>query len=141
MNWGTKLMIGMGCFMTMIIVYAVLMMRSDSDALVDTDYYEKGINYNLDYRKKAHVHMDRAEPTIVLRNDSLVVIFKREASGLMKMIRTADKKLDQHFEINTDQANTFKIPVGSQKTGLWKVQLDWTSMGRPYLYEKEVMLP
>jgi len=141
MNWGTKLMIGMGCFMTMIIVFAVLMMRSDSDALVDTDYYEKGINYNLDYRKKSHVNMDRAEPTIVLRNDSLVVTFKREATGLMKMIRTADKKLDQQFDIKTDQTHSFSIPVGKQKSGLWKVQLDWTSMGRPYLYEKEVMLP
>ena len=141
MNWGTKLMIGMGSFMTMIIVFAVLMMRSDSDALVDTDYYEKGINYNLDYRKKSHVNMDRATPTIELQNDSLIVTFKREATGLMRMIRTADKKLDQQFDIRTDQANTFKIPVGRQKSGLWKVQLDWTSMGRPYLYEKGVMLP
>ena len=141
MNWGTKLMIGMGCFMTMIIVFAVLMMRSDSDALVDTDYYEKGINYNLDYRKKSHVNMDRAEPAIELRNDSLVITFKREATGSMRMIRTADKKLDQRFDIRTDQTHTFKIPVSKQKSGLWKVQLDWTSMGRPYLFEKEVMLP
>lgn len=141
MNWGTKLMIGMGCFMTMIIVFAVLMMRSDSDALVDTDYYEKGINYNLDYRKKSHVNMDRAEPVIALRNDSLVVTFKREATGSMRMIRTADKKLDQQFDISTDQTHTFKIPVSRQKSGLWKVHLDWTSMGRPYLFEKEVMLP
>ncbi len=141
MNWGTKLMIGMGCFMTMIIIFGVKMMRSDSDALVDNDYYEKGINYNLEYRKKSHVNMDRATPTIILRNDSLVVVFKREASGIMKMIRTADKKLDTQFDVNTDQKNTFGVPVANKKSGLWKIQLDWKSMGRPYLYEKEVMLP
>lgn len=85
--------------------------------------------------------MDRATPTITLRNDSLIVDFKREASGWMKLIRTADKKLDQQFEITTDQRNSFRIPVSGKKSGLWKVQLDWKSMGRPYLYEKEVMLP
>jgi hypothetical protein len=141
MNWGTKLVIGMACFMTMIIVYAVLMMRSDKDALVDTDYYEKGINYNLEYRKKSHVREDRAEPKLELRNDSLVVTFTRAASGQLRIIRTADKRLDQQYEISTDTSKVFRVPVLKNARGLWKVQLDWTSMGRPYLYEKEVMLP
>jgi hypothetical protein len=141
MNWGTKLVIVMAMFMTMIIVYVVLMMRSDPDALVDTDYYEKGINYNADYRKKMHVRQDRATPTFSLRNDSLIVVFTREATGNMRMIRTADSKLDQRFEIDTDTGNMFRIPVSTMARGLWKVQLDWTSMGRPYLYEKELMLP
>lgn len=141
MNWGTKLMIGMAMFMAMIIVYVVLMMRSDSDALVDTDYYEKGINYNADYRKKLHVSQDRAEPTFTLRNDSLMIVFTWEAIGKMRMIRTADSKLDQRYDINTDTGKVFSIPVSTMARGLWKVQLDWTSMGRPYLYEKELMLP
>ena len=131
----------MACFMTMIIVYAVLMMRSDKDALVDTDYYEKGINYNLEYRKKSHVRQDRAEPKLELRNDSLVVTFARSATGQLRMIRTADKALDQQYEIDTDTAKVFTIPVRQKARGLWKVQLDWTSMGRPYLFEKELMLP
>jgi hypothetical protein len=141
MNWGTKLMIGMGMFMAMIIVYVVLMMRSDSDALVDKDYYEKGINYNADYRKKQHVRQDKAEPVITLQNDSLVIVFSRESSGKLLMIRTADSKLDQNYEIDTDTGKTFRIPVSKLAKGLWKIQLDWTSMGRPYLYEKELMLP
>jgi hypothetical protein len=141
MNWGTKLVIGMILFMIMIIVYAVLMIRSDSDALVDNDYYEKGINYNLDYRKKMHVRQDRAEPAILLRNDSLVVTFTREATGKIRMIRTANSKLDKSYELETDTTKVFKIPVINLARGLWKVQLDWSSMGRPYLYEKEVMLP
>lgn len=131
----------MGMFMAMIIVYVVLMMRSDPDALVDKDYYEKGINYNADYRKKLHVRQDLAEPNFTLRNDSLGILFKREANGKMRMIRTADSKLDQSYVIHTDTGKTFAIPVTGMARGLWKVQLEWSSMGRPYLYEKEVMLP
>jgi hypothetical protein len=141
MNWGTKITIVMLCFMTMIGTYAYLMMTSKSDELVDKDYYEKGINYDVDYNKKENVKRNHMEPAFLLRNDSLVVTFPAAAEGTLKLIRTADKKMDRAFKLETDADNQFKISTRGKGSGLWKVQMDWTTAGTPYLYEKEVMLP
>jgi hypothetical protein len=141
MNWGTKITIVMLCFMTMIGTYAYLMMTSKSDELVDKDYYEKGINYDVDYNKKENVKLNHMEPSVLLRNDSIVVTFPAAAYGILKLIRTADKKMDQSFRLETDLSNQFLIATPGKGSGLWKLQVDWTTSGTTYLYEKEVMLP
>lgn len=141
MNWGTKITIVMLCFMTMIGTYAYLMMTSKSDELVDKDYYEKGINYDVDYNKKENVKRNNMEPSVLLRNDSLVITFPAAAAGTLKLIRTADKTMDRGFPLETNDENQYKISIRGKESGLWKLQMDWTASGTPYLYEKEVMLP
>jgi hypothetical protein len=140
MNWGTKLIIGMLTFMSFIIVLVVLMFRSDRDALVDNDYYEKGINYNKDYNKKENVINDKAAPTVTIADNTIIITFTHHAAGTVKLIRTADKRMDLNLVLNTDSANRFQLPISGKASGLWKLQLDWTSNGTAYLYEKEVML-
>ena len=140
MNWGTKLIIGMLTFMTFIIVLVVQMFRSNNDALVDNDYYEKGIHYNIDYNKKENVIKDQAAPEVRIEANTIVITFKESATGTVKLIRTADKRMDQNLVLNTDAANQFQLPLTGKAGGLWKLKLDWKSNGTAYLYEKEVML-
>ena len=140
MNWGTKLIIGMLSFMTFIVVLAVLMIRSESDELVESDYYEKGINYNVDYNKKENVINDKAAPEVSIVNNNIVITFSHHAEGKLKLIRTSDKRMDQTLVLTTDSANQFQLPMTGKAAGLWKLQLDWKNDGREYLYEKEVML-
>ncbi|WP_316833338.1 FixH family protein [Pedobacter nutrimenti] len=139
-NWGTKLVIGLAVFMTFIIVLGIKMIRSKSDALVDNDYYEKGIHYDQDYLKKENVKKEHAEPVVERTTDTLVISFKQAAAGEVQLIRTADKKLDQKLELKTDSRNQFRIPVGQKASGLWKLKMEWKNDGKSYLYEKEVML-
>lgn len=140
MNWGLKIALGLGVFMTFIMVLAYLMMTSKNDDLVDADYYEKGINYNVDYDKKSRVTLDLATPDVVVANQQLTVTFKHNATGTIKLIRTADKDLDKNMTLKTDSLNQFIIPTTGLAPGLWKLQIDWNSNGISYLYEKEVML-
>lgn len=140
MNWGLKIALGLGVFMTFIMVLAYLMMTSKNDDLVDADYYEKGINYNVDYDKKSRVTLDQATPDVVVANQQLTVTFKHNATGTIKLIRTADKDLDKNMTLKTDSLNQFIIPTTGLATGLWKLQINWNSNGISYLYEKEVML-
>lgn len=140
MNWGTKLALGLATFMTFIVVLGILMIRSNDDALVDKDYYEKGINYNMDYDRKENVKRDHAEPLVILTEDNIVLTFSQQAAGKVKLIRTADKKMDKLLKLQTDTAKQFHIPVAGKAKGLWKLQLEWNSNGKDYLFEKEVML-
>jgi hypothetical protein len=141
MNWGSKLIIGMFCFMSMIVVFGVLMVRSKSDALVDTDYYEKGILYDAEYNKKRNVKQDHAEPIFEVTKDSLILTFAKPAEGKIKFIRMSNKNLDRAVSLQTESMNQAKFPILDKPRGLWKLQLDWQSADKAYIYEKEVMLP
>ncbi len=140
MNWGTKIIIGMVTFMTYILVLVFFMMTSDSDALVDNNYYERGIDYDKDYNKKENVIKDNAQPVVILTDDYITVKFTKNAIGTATLVRTADKRLDQSMILKTDDAHQFIMPIKGKATGLWKLQLDWKSNEKPYLHEKEIIL-
>lgn len=140
MNWGVKLMIGMLCFMSFIIVLAVLMINSKTDALVDTDYYEKGLDYDKDYNRKEQVKTDDAAPLIQIAEDHISLSFKDKAEGEVKLVRNSDKQLDKKITISTDTLNTVKIPLNGIEKGQWRLIISWTTDGKNYLNEQEVKI-
>lgn len=138
MNWGTKAVLGLATFMTFIIVLAVFMFNSDSDALVDNDYYEKGIGYNKDYNRKEQVNKDHAQPQLEMGPEMIKLTFKERAKGTVKLMRTSDKSLDRKITFETDTANQVIIPSSTLKKGSWRLIIDWVSNEKAYLYEKEI---
>ena len=139
-NWGTKLMIGMVSFMTFIIVLAVLMFNSTPDALVDNDYYEKGLNYDADYNRKEQVKADHAAPEIQVSTGEIVLTFKEAAEGRVKIVRPSDKRMDKVVLIKTDTEYKSVIPSDEIAKGRWKLIITWNSAGKSYLDEQEVMI-
>ncbi len=137
MNWGTKLGIGMGLFMSFIVTLGVLMLRSKSDDLVDTDYYEKGIGYEKDYIRKNQVQKDRAEPEIT-SSDSLKIVFQRPAKGRIRFIHPSDKTMDRMLDIVSGNGNQIELPLADMSKGQWKLLLEWESDGKAYMYDKEL---
>lgn len=140
MNWGTKLVIGMLCFMSFIIVLAVLMFNSKPDALVDTDYYEKGLNYDADYNRKEQVKKDHAEPEVNVVEKGLFITFKTPASGIVKLMRIADMRMDKSVRIHADAKKKVQIPLDDVAKGRWKLIISWENEGKSYLDEQEVMI-
>lgn len=140
MNWGTKLMIGMLCFMSFIVVLGVLMFNSKTDALVDTNYYEKGLEYDKDYNRKAQVQADNARPGIRLSPDHLMLSFKAAAAGEVRLVRNSDKKMDRRIAIQTNAHNQVNIPLNGIAKGPWRIIISWESNGKAYLDEQEVSI-
>lgn len=139
MNWGTKLVIGMGLFMAFIITLVVFMMRSDSDDLVDKDYYQKGIEYDKEYTQKNRVYQDKSEPYIYV-GDSLKIIFKKPAIGSIRFLHPSDNKNDRTLNMETRENNEFVFPLNEISKGNWKLILEWKSEGREYLFEKNILI-
>nr|WP_068892309.1 FixH family protein [Pedobacter panaciterrae] len=141
MNWGTKLLIGMLSFMAFIVVLGILMIQSETDALVDTDYYEKGLRYDDQYLRKEHVIKDNAVPTIELSGKDVVITFKTEADGTLKIMRTAKKSMDKIMNFKTGIGRTLIITSPDLAKGNWKFIMQWkTNNGRTYLNEQEVFI-
>jgi len=141
MNWGTKLVIGMLSFMTFIVVLGVLMFNSKTDALVDNDYYEKGLTYNADYNRKEQVKTDDAGPKLSIDQQNIVLSFKTEASGIINLQRSSDKSMDQRIALQTDEKYQAVIPLKGIARGQWHVIISWISDGKSYLDEQEIHIP
>ncbi len=140
MNWGTKLMIGMALFMCFIVALGIIMFNSKTDALVDNDYYEKGLNYDQEYNSKEQVKIDRASPKLNLQPGSILLQFKSPASGAVRLMRIADKKMDKNVRFHTSAENEIVISTSSLAKGRWKLIINWVAEGKNYLYEKEINL-
>lgn len=140
MNWGTKAAIGMATFMTFIMVLGVLMFNSNTDALVENDYYEKGIDYNKDYKRKEQVKTDQAKPKIESSQQRIILTFKENATGTLKLLRSSDKALDRTVSFKTDPTNRVIIPTESLKKGSWRIIAEWVSHEKAYLDEQEIII-
>lgn len=138
MNWGTKLVIGMGTFMAFIVTLGFLMFSSKTDALIENDYYQKGLQYDSTYLKKEQVKTDAATPEIAINQDLLTITFKAPATGNLILIRNSDKKMDRSVKINTGNLHMVNIPLTAFAKGQWRIQLSWTSNGKSYLFEDEI---
>lgn len=129
----------MALFMSFIITLAVLMIRSDSDDLVDTNYYEKGIEYDKDYVRKTQLIEDKAEPEISV-NDQLTIIFKSPAIGSIRFLHPSDNTKDSTMNINSGAGNQVEFPLDNFRKGHWKVSLEWESNGKSYMYDKNIII-
>ncbi|WP_313367950.1 FixH family protein [Sphingobacterium mizutaii] len=140
MNWGYKIVFGLGAFMLFIVGAGIYMVSHDSDTLVESDYYEKGLNYDETFHKKENLLADHAKPKLQLLKDSLLIEFSAAGNkGNLKFTRLDDKNLDQILPFNTTN-NQFKLPVGSFKKGNWKLEIDWVHSDKSYISDHAVFI-
>lgn len=140
MNWGTKIIIGMGAFMLFIVCSVLYMVNKDSDTLIDDDYYEKGLVYDDVYDRKQNLQDDSAKPTITIVNDTLSILFKSaQIKGNLSLKRPSDGGLDKNIPLLTT-TDVFKIPVSTLEKGNWLLELTWESHNRKYADTQSIFI-
>ncbi|WP_407429120.1 FixH family protein [Arcticibacter sp.] len=141
MNWGTKLIIALGLFMSFIMVLSMRMIFSDKDDLVEKDYYQKGLNYDAEYVKVQKVQDDGAEPVISIGLDKqLDIQFKRPVKGVAKLVHPSNRDKDRAFEISSDTGKVVQLKLNNLTNGYWHLELDWKSDTDSYIFKKKVYL-
>jgi hypothetical protein len=140
MNWGTKIVLGLAVFMIFIVSLGVIMVSGKKDALVDNDYYEKGINYNKVYNRKEQMNRDHAKPVVTVSPERILLTFKHPAKGKAQFMRTADKNLDRSVPFESNAENQVIIPAGLLQKGSWRLIIEWTGSRKSYMYEQEISL-
>jgi hypothetical protein len=141
MNWGTKLIIGMLSFMAFIVVLGVLMIRSNSDALVESNYYEKGLNYDEEYAAKTQVGKDQASPEVSINAASINIVFKTAAKGKVKLTRNDSQSSDTTVKFIT-KTGRLNLNISRLARGRWHLITSWENPeGIAYLKDEEIHLP
>ena len=139
MNWGTKLSIALGLFILFIVALSTKMIFSDKDDLVESDYYEKGLSYDLDYNKAQNVAIYHAEPTITLGvNKNITIQFKKQATGTVKFLHASNKKLDRLYKVVSDPEGNATLALKDLPSGYWHAILEWKSDTTSYLFKKKM---
>lgn len=142
MNWGTKIVLGMAAFMLFIISMVVYMFKKHgNDALVEDDYYEKGINYNKEYDAKSNTLNDDATPVIKLSKSQVILQLKDEADYQLTLMRPSEAKKDVTSKGKTiGDSHLIIIDATHLVKGLWSLKLEWRSNGKDYLFVKEITI-
>jgi hypothetical protein len=141
MNWGTKIMIGMGLFMAFIISLCVKMIFSNDDALIEKNYYEKGLNYDKDYNARHDAVTDSVVPSISASDAGLKISFSDAATCTLNLKKLSDSKLDTIISAATDEDRLVRLEAGEVESGPWNLTLDYTINNKPYQVTREIIMP
>ena len=141
MNWGTKVIIAMGLFMAFIITLSVKMILSDDDALIEKDYYEKGLKYDETYNARQDAITDSVVPVVEVNNFGLNVSFNSPAKCVLTFKRLSDAKMDTTLERLTDEDLSVQVPEGDLESGPWILSLKYIIDKKTYLLEREILMP
>lgn len=140
MNWGGKIIIGLGSFMLFIIVTVIYMVTKDSDTLIDENYYETSLSFDDVYISKQNLIRDNAKPILTFQNDTLIIAFSAdENKGNITFKRPSDGSLDKviPFDVKGEQ---FKIPISSFTKGNWSVEIFWNQGGISYMHNQALYI-
>lgn len=142
MNWGTKIVLGMIAFMMFIVGMVVYMFYVHGrDALIEENYYEKGINYNAEYNAKQNVLNDDAKPKITITKTQIIIQVKDSAKYDLVLMRPANSNDDVKLKgQTTGTANLILVDKTKMPKGMWFLNLQWQASGKDYLFKNNITL-
>jgi nitrogen fixation protein FixH len=143
-NWGTKLVLAMAAFMTLVIIFVVLMMQESVD-LVEKDYYPKGQAHQqlIDKRNNASGFADSI--LVSLSQGDVMISFPQQANpkgikGTVHFYQRISGDNDQFADLSLDSAGVFRYPANMLQ-GRYILKIDWTNGDQSYYTEKTIDLP
>ncbi|AMR33550.1 hypothetical protein A0256_20045 [Mucilaginibacter sp. PAMC 26640] len=137
MNWGKGIIGGMVLFMLFILSMCIYMFMAPEDGY-DHQYYEKGLNFDKDFKKEQQVQKDQASPLITVWNKSVRIRFVKPAAGTIKFVRPANEALHKEIKLDSLAGNEVAINTENMAVGRWQIILNWDSNHKAYLYHQEI---
>lgn len=138
-TWGTKLVIFMAMFMGFIILMAVRMMKEDI-SLIQTDYYEKGENYQTIIDENKGVDSLVNFQFIQNNNESILAIKNLKGNQIsnakLQLIYLANKANDKEFDVQIIDTITTEIDLSIFDKGNWISRLNWNDKNGKHYSEK-----
>jgi hypothetical protein len=142
MNWGWKIAILYGGFVTMMITLVVLSSQQDIP-LVTEDYYEKDLQYETQMHRIANsktlkedvnVKYDAAAQEIKVQFPKEI----KDIEGEILCFRPSQEGID--FTINIEDLEEKSTAFGTSEmlSGKWKIKITWEGDGE--IYYKEAII-
>lgn len=143
-NWGTGLMLAMGCFIGFILFLVITMTTNkelDHD-LVTEQYYQQEVDFQNQLEKQINTRSLSAPVSVHRTTEGFVIYFPEEfisqnIEGKVSLYRPSNKNMD--FEVPFS-LSTQKLLVPRERLlgGRWNMIIDWTNGQEDYMFKKEL---
>ena len=144
MNWGWKIAIVLGIYMTGIISVVWYAMSVDVN-LVAEDYYQQELAYEEQILRMENTEELEKKPTFDFSADKKFVVLTFPQglipdNGKITLYRPSDFTQDRKFKLDLDEANQQGFVTVSMMPGLWKAKLQWQQEGISYFQEFVIVI-
>lgn len=143
MNWGTKIVIVFGLFVSGIL-YMVFKAGSHNMDLVTTNYYEEELKYQQTIDAVERTNSLSARVTSAVSQDEINIQFPAEmkASSLtadvwLYCIADKSKDLKKRFSITDGK---IAMPFLPANKGVHEIKINWTVDGQDYYHQQKITL-
>ncbi len=144
-NWGTKLVIGMICFMGFILYFVITVTTNkkyDYD-LVTENYYEKEMYYQEEIDSEQNLNKLSRPITGKKTAEGWLLTFPEEmntanSKGTVFLYRPSDQNLDFDFPLVLSNSNLL-IPDNLLLDGRWNITIAWEFNNESYLYKEAIL--
>lgn len=114
--------------------------------LIESDYYNAELQYQNKIDKKENLNSIKKEISFRFIENTMEIVLPEidqqiPENGTIRMIRLSDKSKDLIFGFKSLKNNTFKIPLKSLFSGMYKLEVEWKSGDKRYRDEKTVQIP
>ncbi|GAB4409775.1 MAG: hypothetical protein OHK0039_13640 [Bacteroidia bacterium] len=141
MNWGLKIVLLYTGFVVMILGFVVASAMQEFH-MVNDDYYAADLQYESQMERMRNTQALPEQPTLSLDGEGQLLLRFPEGlaveQGTLVLYRPSDSKLDRSVALALD-AQTQRIAVGDLARGLWRIQLNWQSVGKEYYLEQPIV--
>jgi len=145
-SWGTGITIVIILFLFVTIGQAIAIHTFIDYDLVEEEYYEAEIKYQLQIEKLERTNALSEALIIKLSNQFIELdfpsIFEDKAiTGFINFYKPSDDLLDKIQAVKLDDENKMYFSTNELTTGLWKVKVNWEVERIEYYNEKLLMVP
>ena len=143
-NWGTGILITIIVFMVITIGTVVFLMNQDVD-LVSSDYYDKGIQHQVQIDRENRTSSMSEAVQIIPENGFVRFTFPKSylqkgLKGTIQFYRPSDSKKDFALPVSIDTSAQQLISTQNLEKGYWKVKLNWTQDSAEYYKESSFVI-
>lgn len=122
-------------------------MKQEDIHLVTEKYYEKEIAYQDQIDIETNTAGLKEVPLINYAQDNALVTVQYPShfksgniTGNILFFRPSDANQDFTVLLQADQAQQQKVSVANLDKGLWKIKMEWTSVGKKYYLEERLIV-
>ncbi|MBK7357875.1 MAG: FixH family protein [Saprospiraceae bacterium] len=141
MSWGYKILLAYALFFVMIITFLYIASQQTNEML-ETNYYEKEIQFQKILNGSDNLNVLNESINLKLTSEQLEINFPKE--GIkdqplihLEFIKMSDQSKDFNLDLKTNENGQIIIPTEKFSKGYYRLQMQWESNGKPYVYRDQ----
>ncbi len=134
MDWGKGIFWSLAGFVIVSVIGYVVIVFSQKDDLVESDYYERELRYEQQIEAIRNFDKLSDKPKIDL-NQQIVGIALQQGSGKAEFLNLKSAKLDTVIEVSSQKTAFITLSKGK-----WRLRLLWTHEGKSYYQEQGLII-